>query len=111
MKQADSWVLCGLFWQRGAAVLARSGGLIGIKAGPNNRSRIRCRKLHWGRAKGARERGKGRDGGARKRTSSDRSDGMGGRSIMKGGAQWLWVGLARIPALVQRCSHRGTLQA
>jgi hypothetical protein len=35
----------GSSW-RGATVLARSGGLIGIKAGPNNRSRIRCRRLH-----------------------------------------------------------------
>lgn len=58
--------------RKGATVLARSGGLIGIKAGPNNRSRIRCRKLHWGRVKGARGRGKRRDGGARKRTSNDR---------------------------------------
>jgi hypothetical protein len=47
----------GLFWW-----MSRSGGtgalrrLGGIKAGPNNRSRIRCRKLHWGRVKGARER-------------------------------------------------------
>jgi hypothetical protein len=61
----------------------------------------------------------GRDGGARKRTSSDRSDGMGGRSIMKGGLQWLWVGLAPHPcasgsrhaAGLKRWQSRGTVRA
>jgi hypothetical protein len=40
---------------------------------------------------------------ARKRTSSDR-DGMGGRSIMKGGPQWLLDGLGGANPCVVSCT-------
>jgi hypothetical protein len=114
MNQADSWVLCGLFWQERSGGTGALRGIRRDKSWSKQQEQDKMQKAALGQSEGSegeRKRGKGRDGGARKRTSSDRSDGMGGRSIMKGGAQWLWVGLARIPALVQRCSHRGTLQA
>ena len=64
---------------------ARSGGLIGIKAGPNNRSRIRCRKLRWGRAKGVRGRGEEREKarwrGQEEDEQRQESEGMGGEDL------------------------------
>jgi hypothetical protein len=73
----------------------RRSELGGIKAGPNNRSRIRCRRLHWGRVKGARgRRGHGEMEGPEE---DERQKAMGwaeARYERKGGPQWLWVGLA-----------------
>jgi hypothetical protein len=74
---------CGLFSERERRYWRALGvdELGGIKAGPDNRSRIRCRKLRWGRVKRARgRRGNGRDGGARGRRARE-SDGMGGCSL------------------------------
>jgi hypothetical protein len=111
VDQVDSWVFCGLFWERsdGTGALRR---IRRDKSWSKQQEQDKMQKAALGQSEGSEgEREKGRGGGARKRTSSDRSDGMGGRSIMKGSPQWLLGGLGGAnPCVVssRACSHRGT---